>query len=150
MTSKKKQEADLAYISDINGRRKSGKSRTLKRRFSKSQYNQGMQDNKPHTVYICPDGWTADVKRYEKLYKRFFYDKLIKKSGGNGKEASEWISEEFPEITCEVIKEVMENAIRSENLNLRRVKEDYLRKLQNDSDFIHTLRENIEKYTDPV
>ena len=71
--------ADLAYIANIHNKKKSGKTRSFSRRFGRSQYNQGAFENIINDAYICDLGFESDIRRWEKVYKREYYDFLIRK-----------------------------------------------------------------------
>ena len=142
--------ADLAYIANIHDKRKSGKTRSFARRFGRSQYNQGGFDNAINDAYICERGYESDIRRWEKVYKREYYDFLIRKKT-NYQQATEWIDPKFNDkIDCAHIKATMEDAVRNESLHIRRIKAEHLQRLVDEKDFINDIRANIAKYTEPV
>ena len=142
--------ADLAYIANIHDKRKSGKTRSFARRFGRSQYNQGGFDNAINDAYICERGYESDIRRWEKVYKREYYDFLIRKKT-NYQQATEWIDPKFNDkIDCAHIKSTMEDVVRNENLHIRRIKDEHLQRLVDDKDFINDVRANPSKYTEPV
>lgn len=142
-------KADQTYIAEIHGKRKSGKSVNIARRFGRSQYNQGGYNFPVFEAYICLPGYEAHVRRWEKLYKRHYHDELERNKKDYTK-VTEWVKIECTDITCNHIKETMEGYVRSKNLKLRRIKKEHLHRLQEDKHFINTIRANLEKYTDPV
>jgi hypothetical protein len=142
--------ADLAYIANIHDKRKSGKTRSFARRFGRSQYNQGGFDNAINDAYICERGYESDIRRWEKVYKREYYDFLIRKKT-NYQQATEWIDPKFNDkINCAHIKATMEGVVRNENLHIRRIKAEHLQRLVDDKDFINDVRANLGKYTEPI
>jgi len=142
--------ADLAYIANIHNKRKSGKTRSFSRRFGRSQYNQGGFENVISDAYICEKGHESDIRRWEKMYKREYYDFLIRKKT-NYNQATEWIDPKFNEqINCDHIKQTMEEIVRNENLHIRRIKSEHLQRLVDEKNFIHDVRANLSKYTDPI
>ena len=142
--------ADLAYIANIHDKRKSGKTRSFSRRFGRSQYNQGGFDNTIYGAYICEKGFESDIRRWEKMYKREYYEFLIRKKT-NYKQATEWIDPKFNnQIDCEHIQQTMEKIVRDEKLHIRKIKLEHLQRLVDDKDFINDIRTNPKKYTEPV
>jgi hypothetical protein len=141
--------ADLAYIADIHGRKKSGKTRSFSRRFGRSQYNQGGFDNTISDAYICEKGYESDIRRWEKIYKREYYDFLVRKKT-NYNQTTEWINPKHIHIDCDHIKNTMEPLVRAEKLHIRKIKSEYLQRIIDDKDFINDIRNNIDKYTEPV
>lgn len=141
--------ADCAYIADIHNKRKSGKTRSFSRRFGRSQYNQGGFDNVISDAYICEKGFESDIRRWEKMYKRNYYDFLIRNKS-NYKRATEWIDPVHTQITCDHIKNTMEDVVRSEGLHIRRIKREHLQRLVDDTDFINNIRVNPLKYTEAI
>lgn len=142
--------ADLAYIANIHNKRKSGKTRSLARRFGRSQYNQGGFENSLNDAYICEKGYESDINRWEKIYKREYYDFLIRKKN-NYKAATEWIDPKHNNhISCDHIRDTMENLVRDEKLHIRKIKQEHLQRLVDDSSFINDVRANLEKYTDEI
>ena len=150
MSTKVRLPADLAYIANIHNKRKSGKTRSFSRRFGRSQYNQGGFENVISNAYICEKGYESDIRRWEKMYKREYYDFLMRKKT-NYKQATEWIDPKFnDDIDCVHIKNTMENIVRGENLHIRRIKNEHIQRLVDEKDFINDVRVNIDKYTEPV
>jgi hypothetical protein len=149
MSNKVRLPADGGYIANINGIRKAGKTISFYRRFGKSQYNQGGVANTPDYAYICYPGYESHWKRWEKLYKReyHFYLKRHKK---NNKKVTEWIDEKFTHIDCEHIMHTMDDIVRKENLQIRKIKTEYISRIVDDPNFINQVRENIDKYTDAI
>lgn len=142
--------ADLAYIANIHNKRKSGKTRSFSRRFGRSQYNQGGFDNTLNAAYICEKGYESDIRRWEKIYKREYFDFLMRKKTNN-KQATEWIDPKFnDQIDCNHIKQTMETIVRNEKLHIRRIKSEHLQRLVDEKDFINDVRTNQLKYTEPV
>ena len=149
MSTKARLPADLAYIANIHNKKKSGKTRSFSRRFGRSQYNQGAFENIINDAYICDLGFESDIRRWEKVYKREYYDFLIRKKT-NYKQATEWIDPKYTEIDCLHIKNTMETIVREEQLHIRRIKSEHLQRLIDDKDFINDVRANLGKYTEPV
>jgi hypothetical protein len=149
MSTKARLPADLAYIANIHDKRKSGKTRSFSRRFGRSQYNQGAFENAINDAYICDLGFESDIRRWEKVYKREYYDFLIRKKT-NYKQATEWIDPKHTEIDCLHIKNTMESIVREEKLHIRRIKSEHLQRLVDDKDFINDIRSNREKYTETI
>jgi hypothetical protein len=148
-TKKIRLPADLAYIADIHNKRKAGKTRSFSRRFGRSQYNQGGFDNKISDAYICEKGYESDIRRFEKVYKREYYDFLIRNKL-NYKQATEWIDPLHSHISCEHIRDTMETVIRKEKLHILKIKKEHLERLVDDPKFIHFIRNDPYKYTDSV
>jgi hypothetical protein len=147
MSSNKRLPADLAYIANIHNKRKSGKTRSFARRFGRSQYNQGGFENLISDAYICERGYESDINRWEKVYKREYYDFLIRKKN-NYKAVTEWIDPKHNDaIDCDHIKNTMEAVVRNEGLHLRKIKPEHLQRLIDDANFINDIRANPEKYT---
>lgn len=149
MSKKVRLPADCSYIADIHKKKKSGKTRSFSRRFGRSQYNQGGFDNLISDAYICEKGFESDIRRWEKMYKRHYYDFLIR-SKSNYKRATEWIDPKHSHIDCNHIKSTMENVVRSEGLHIRRIKSEHLQRLADDPQFLNDIRANLLKYTEPV
>lgn len=149
MSTKVRLPADCAYIADIHKKRKSGKTRSFSRRFGRSQYNQGGFDNVISDAYICEKGFESDIRRWEKMYKRNYYDFLIRNKS-NYKRATEWIDPVHTQITCDHIKNTMEDVVRTQGLHIRRIKREHLQRLADDTDFINDIRANPLKYTEAV
>jgi hypothetical protein len=150
MSNKVKLLADLAYIANIHNKRKSGKTRSFSRRFGRSQYNQGGFDNTLFGAYICEPGYESDIRRWEKVYKREYYDFLIPKKT-NYKQRTEWIDEQFNDkIDCGHIRQTMEDVVRNEKLHIRRIKIQHLQRLIDEKDFINDIRANPQKYTESI
>lgn len=149
MTTKVRLPADLAYIANIHNKRKSGKTRSLSRRFGRSQYNQGGFENVISDAYICEPGYESDIRRWEKVYKREYYEFLIRNKS-NYKQATEWVDPKHNHIDCAHIKRTMETVVREEKLHLRRIKPEFLQRLVDEKDFINDVRANQSKYTEPI
>jgi len=149
MSSEVKLPADCTYIANIHNKRKTGKTRLFFRRFSTSQYNQGGFDNQISDAYICQPGWEDDIKRWEKMFKREYFPYLERKKS-DYKKATEWVNARYTEITCDHIKNTMEDIVRSEGLRIRRIKREYLQRLIDDKHFINEIRANPEAYTDII
>lgn len=150
MSTKVRLPADLTYIANIHNKRKSGKTRSFSRRFGRSQYNQGGFENTISDAYICEKGYESDVRRWEKMYKRAYYEFLTRKKT-NYKQATEWIDEKFnDQIDCLHIKKTMEKIVKAEKLHFRRIKSEHLQRLLDDNGFINDIRSNPNKYTDPI
>lgn len=141
--------ADLSYIANIHNKCKSGKTKSFSRRFGRSQYNQGGFNNVISYAYICERGFESDIRRWEKMYKRNYYDFLIRNKS-NYKRATEWIDPTHSQIDCDHIKNTMENVVRTEELHIRRIKKEHLQRLVDDKDFINDIRANPTKYTEKI
>lgn len=149
MNTKVRLPADLVYIANIHNKCKSGKTRSFSRRFGRSQYNQGGFDNTIDGAYICEKGYESDSRRWEKVYKRNYYDFLIR-SKSNYRRATEWIDPIHSHIDCGHIKNTMENVVRTEGLHIRRIKKEHIQRLVDDKDFINDIRANPTKYTEKI
>ena len=150
MSTKVRLPADLAYIANIHDKRKSGKTRSFSRRFGRSQYNQGGFENVISGAYICERGYESDIRRWEKVYKREYYDFLMRKKT-NYKQATEWIDPKFNDrIDCAHIKKTMESSVHDEKLHIRRIKSEHLQRLVDDKNFINDIRVNPDKYTEVI
>jgi hypothetical protein len=150
MSTKVRLPADLAYIANIHDKRKSGKTRSFSRRFGRSQYNQGGFENVISGAYICERGYESDIRRWEKVYKREYYDFLMRKKT-NYKQATEWIDPKFNDrIDCAHIKKTMESIVHDEKLHIRRIKSEHLQRLVDDKNFINDIRVNPDKYTEVI
>lgn len=141
--------SDIGYIGNIRNRRKLGKTRVLRRRFGRSQYNQGGFNDGPQWACMSEPGFESDINRFEKLYKREYFKELIKKADDPQK-ATEWIDPIYDHIDCEHIINTMENLIRAENLKIKRIKPEAIKRIMEDSSFINEVRENRDQWLDNI
>lgn len=133
---------DHFYIAPIHGKCKGGKTGNIYNRFGNSQYNTGVFDNRPSYVYFAVPSVVFPIDRLEALYEREFAEYLIP-SKKNFRKLTEFIDPKYTKITVEVIRDFIESVIKSENLPIKRLKQEYLLTCTIDNEFSQKVRDSI-------
>lgn len=140
---------DHFYIALIHGQCKGGKTGNIYNRFGNSQYNAGKFDNLPSFVYFAVPSIVFPIDRLETIYERSFADFLIP-SKNNFRKLTEYIDKKHTHITVDVIRDVIENCIKTEKLKIKRLKKDFLLTCQIDNELAQKVRDNPDKYLEEV
>jgi len=140
---------DQFYLTSYHGRKKFGVTCTSHARFGASQYNTGGFNNDICVLYFSESLYSDHIKRLEKLVKRELYNYLMRSSKDPNK-ALEFIDEKHEHIDIPYMQKTVEELIIKYRLKIRRLKSVYLASIRMDNNFENRIRENPEKYLEPI
>jgi hypothetical protein len=130
------QISDQAYLGIVADKIKLGKSYDCGHRYSQSQYNAGGLYQLPSVIYFAVPALPFPIDRMEEIYYTHFYKYLLPVRG--------------TDITVEHVQNVMESYIRSEGIQVRRLKTEFIATIPFNSRLSEEVRSDYLKYTDPV
>jgi hypothetical protein len=143
------QISDQAYLGIVADKIKHGKSYDCCHRYSQSQYNAGGLYQLPSVIYFAVPALPFPIDRMEEIYYTHFYKYLLPVRG-NFRKRLEYIDPRYTDITVEHVQNVMESYIRSEGIQVRRLKTEFIATIPFNSRLSEEVRSDYLKYTDPV
>lgn len=140
---------DIFYIGLYQDKVKAGQTNDIRARWGRSQYNQGGGNMLPSYVYFANPALQYPTDRLAMLYQKDFF-KFLKHARGNTRKKLEFIDPRHADITTETVKEKVEYHIRKEGILVLRLKNEFIDTIPYDTTFSRDVRENYEKYCEPV
>ena len=140
---------DIFYIGWYYNMLKAGKTHELNDRWGGSQYNTGGTNMLPSYAYFAVPSVQTTIDKCESLYKTDFHP-YLKSSPKDFKKKLEFIDPRHIEITAETIKDKMEYRMCKHNLKIMRLKQEFICLIPHNPNFSKDVRENYEKYCEPV
>jgi hypothetical protein len=140
---------DQFYIGYVDGMVKSGKTYDIRKRWGRSQYNQGGGYQLPSYVYFANPTVQFPIDKLEMYYHRDYWN-FLKHQRGNFRKKLEFIDPVHEHITVDVVKDTIENYIRKDNLMVLRLKQEFINTIPYNTTFVQDVREDYSRFCEPV
>ena len=133
---------NYSYLALIHGKWKQGVCEVVKDRFK--GYNKGNFNFYPCLLHVIEEGHEEQVSILETKILANLYDYL--ENPDFYTKPTEYVDPKFEHIDENYIKNIIEEIIKENNLNFRKVKEEFLKESTKDHDFLEKIRMFPEKY----
>lgn len=137
---------NFIYNALIHGKRKPGVCEHVKPRFK--LYNKGNFKFAPDSLYVVEEGYEEQCRILEIKLMTELYDYL--ENPNFYPDPTEYVNPDFTQIDGTVVDELITIIITENNLNFRKVKDQFLQESVSDKDFLEKIRLFPNKYTDKV
>jgi hypothetical protein len=140
---------DIFYIGYVDGMVKGGQTYDIRKRWGRSQYNQGGGYQLPSYVYFAVPAVQFPIDKLAMYYERDYYS-YLKHQRGNFAKKLEFIDPIHTHITVETIRDTIESYIKKDSLMILRLKEEFIDTIPYNTSFSRDVRDNYLHFCEPV
>lgn len=140
---------DIFYLGMYDNMIKGGQTYDVRKRWGRSQYNQGGGYQLPSCVYFANPAVQFPIDKLAMFYERKYY-KFLKHQRGNFRKKLEFIDPRYSHITIDDVQNELENYIRANNMSVLRLKKEFINIIPYTPSFCRDVREDYLKYCEPV
>lgn len=140
---------DIFYLGMYDNMIKGGQTYDARKRWGRSQYNQGGGYQLPNYLYFANPAVQFPIDKLAMFYESHYYN-FLKHQRGNFRKKLEFIDPRHTHITIENVRDTIENYIRKNNLMVLRLKSEFIDIIPYTPSFCRDVREDYEKYCEPV
>lgn len=140
---------DIFYIGYYDDKVKAGQTYDIRKRWGRSQYNQGGGQQLPSYVYFADPAVQFPIDKLAMYYGRDYYP-YLKHQRGNFRKKLEFIDPRHTHITVETVRDTIESYIKKDSLMVLRLKKQFIDTIPYNTSFVRDVREDYLHFCEPI
>ena len=140
---------DIFYIGYYDNMVKGGQTYDIRKRWGRSQYNQGGGHQLPSYVYFSNPAVQFPIDKLAMYYERDYY-LYLKHQRGNFRKKLEFVDPTHTHITVDTVRDTIENYIRKDSLMVLRLKQQFIDTIPYNTSLVRDVREDYMYFCEPV
>ena len=140
---------DIFYIGYYDNMVKAGQTHDIRKRWGRSQYNQGGGYQLPNYVYFAVPAVQFPIDKLAMYYERDYYF-YLKSERRNFRKKLEFIDKVHTHITVKTVRDTIESYIKKDSLMVLRLKKQFIDTIPYNTSFVRDVREDYLHFCEPV